>query len=125
MAQGAQVKFLQPIEVRALLQDPQRRDKLLILDVRDDDFEGGHIRANHHLNLPSYKLSCLKTLDEFIRLDLHSGIDTVIVHCYLSQQRGPTAARRCARHPPPPPAITIFSITRPILTPSAFAHLAE
>ena len=100
MQSGAQVKFLQPIEVKALLQDPQRRNKLLILDVRDDDFAGGHIRAPHHLNLPSYKLSCAKTMDEFIRFNLHDEIDTVIVHCFLSQQRGPTAARRCAHHHP-------------------------
>ncbi|KAL4547324.1 hypothetical protein Ndes2526B_g08091 [Nannochloris sp. 'desiccata'] len=36
------VQFLQPIQVKALLLDPQRRDNILILDVRDDDFAGGH-----------------------------------------------------------------------------------
>jgi rhodanese-related sulfurtransferase len=88
------VSFLQPIQVKALLLDPQRRDKILILDVRDDDFDGGHIRANNFLNLPSYTLSTGDAIDEFIKNKLPSTVDTVVVHCYLSQQRGPTAARR-------------------------------
>ena len=89
-----QVKFLQPVEVKALLLDPQRRDKILILDVRDDDFTGGHINAKNFINVPSGSLSCGKTLDDFIKFNLLPNIDTVIVHCYLSQQRGPTTARR-------------------------------
>ena len=88
------VRFLQPIEVKALLLDPQRKDKILILDVRDDDFAGGHINSPNHVNIPSAHLSCGKAMDEFIRLYLTDDIDTVIVHCFLSQQRGPTSARR-------------------------------
>jgi rhodanese-related sulfurtransferase len=88
------VQFLQPIQVKALLLDPQRRENVLILDVRDEDFAGGHIRAVNHLNIPSYDLSSGDAIDEFIKQKLPSNVDTVIVHCYLSQQRGPTAARR-------------------------------
>lgn len=88
------VQFLQPIQVKALLLDPQRRDNILILDVRDDDFAGGHIKCTHFLNVPSYDLSSGPAIDEFIEQRIPNTVDTVIVHCYLSQQRGPTAARR-------------------------------
>jgi rhodanese-related sulfurtransferase len=88
------VQFLQPIQVKALLLDPQRRDNILVLDVRDDDFVGGHIAAKHFLNLPSYELSSGDAIDSFINQKVPTNVDTVIVHCYLSQQRGPTAARR-------------------------------
>jgi Cdc25 family phosphatase len=92
------VKFLQPIQVKALLLDPQRRDNILILDVRDDDFAGGHIKCTHFLNVPSYDLSTTPAIDHFIEQKIPSTVDTVIVHCYLSQQRGPTAARRYIAH---------------------------
>lgn len=36
-------------------------------------------------------------IDAFILEHLHDGIEEVIVHCYLSQQRGPFAASRLAR----------------------------
>jgi len=116
------VQFLQPIQVKALLLDPQRRDNILVLDVRDDDFAGGHIKCSHFLNVPSYDLSSGAAIDEFINQRIPSTVDTVIVHCYLSQQRGPTAARRYNAHlmihfkgfPPAPQSIpntTILPIT--------------
>jgi rhodanese-related sulfurtransferase len=102
---AVQVRFLQPVEVKAMLEDPTIRDSVLVLDVRDDDFQGaGHIRGC--INIPSYLLSTTDELDSFITRYLRRAadetsdappIDTVVVHCYLSQQRGPTAARRLAR----------------------------
>lgn len=101
---NVQVRFLQPVEVKAMLEDPTIRDSVLVLDVRDDDFQGaGHIRGC--INIPSYLLSTTDDLDSFItrylrRADETSDtcpIATVVVHCYLSQQRGPTAARRLAQ----------------------------
>ena len=88
------VRFLQPLEVKALLQDPQRKDHVLILDVRDDDYDFTHINHPNYARIASGELSCVQRMDEFIRFNLHDTIDTVIVHCYLSQQRGPTTARR-------------------------------
>lgn len=84
--------FLQPVQVKALLEDPAMQAKVMILDVRDEDFAGGHIKGCK--NVPSYELSSEDELDKFITTHLSDGIDTVIVHCYLSQQRGPTCARR-------------------------------
>lgn len=91
---AAQLNFLQPVEVKAILLDPQRRSKTLILDVRDEDFgDYGHIRGC--VNVPSYQLTTQEELDSFIHRHLTQPVDTVIVHCYLSQQRGPSCARRC------------------------------
>jgi rhodanese-related sulfurtransferase len=101
---AVQVRFLQPVEIKAMLEDPTIRDSVLVLDVRDDDFQGaGHIRGC--INIPSYLLSTTDELDSFItrylrRADETSDtppINTVVVHCYLSQQRGPTTARRLAQ----------------------------
>lgn len=79
-----------------------------ILDVRDDDFAGGHIRGC--INIPCWDLlspqpahlstavgtsDCSNALDKFI--DMYCMRDTterIVCHCYLSQQRGPMAARR-------------------------------
>lgn len=86
------VRFLQPIQVKALLEDPHSRSRILVLDVRDEDFSGGHIRGC--INIPSYDLSSEHNLDRFIATKLTDDVESVIVHCYLSQQRGPTCARR-------------------------------
>ncbi|OAA36768.1 Rhodanese-like protein [Beauveria brongniartii RCEF 3172] len=62
-----------------------------IIDVRDDDYLGGHIRGGFHA--ASEKLDVLMpTL--LRRLE---GKKTVVFHCALSQQRGPSAALRYLR----------------------------
>lgn len=86
------VTFLQPVQVKALLEDPS--GGVMVLDVRDDDFLGdGHIK--NCINIPSYQLSDQAALDTFIEKRLiPSKVHTLVVHCYLSQQRGPLTARR-------------------------------
>ncbi|KYK61372.1 hypothetical protein DCS_02514 [Drechmeria coniospora] len=62
-----------------------------VIDVRDDDFIGGHIKGA--TNVPSAQL------DVMMPTLLRKLADkrTVIFHCALSQQRGPTAALRYLR----------------------------
>jgi len=86
------VRFLQPNEVKCLLEDPQMSPNMVILDVRDDDFAGGHIRGC--VNLPCWELLQGDNLDTFIRSTCVDGTRMIVVHCYLSQQRGPLTARR-------------------------------
>eukprot|EP00887_Chlorella_sp_A99_P004585 scaffold4.g4585.t1 len=87
------VPFLQPIELAALLKGPDR-EKVVVLDVRDDDeVADGHIVGA--LNIPAHKF------DEDVVVDFVIGsrlaqAEMVVVHCYLSQQRGPYVARRIA-----------------------------
>ncbi|MCJ1411170.1 hypothetical protein MMC19_005258 [Ptychographa xylographoides] len=74
-----------------LLQPKHTRPSLAIIDVRDNDHVGGHIYSSTHV--PSATLDYkIPELARTLR-----DKDIVIFHCALSQQRGPTAARRYAR----------------------------
>ncbi|KAJ9620551.1 Cdc25 phosphatase Ibp1 [Taxawa tesnikishii (nom. ined.)] len=68
------------------------KDKnLAVIDVRDSDYVGGHIAGG--TNVPThthdYKMpELVRTLQDK---------DTVVFHCALSQQRGPSAALKYLR----------------------------
>ncbi|AEO66542.1 3c7ad95b-f98b-4964-b576-3ca261563a6c [Thermothielavioides terrestris] len=64
---------------------------IAIIDVRDDDYIGGHIKGSQHV--PS------RTLDAMMPALVRQLQDkeTVVFHCALSQQRGPAAALRYLR----------------------------
>lgn len=74
----------------ALLLSPSP-PRYAIIDVRDDDHVGGHIRTSTHV--PSRGLE--KQLPALVRALLDREV--VVFHCALSQQRGPAAARRYLR----------------------------
>jgi rhodanese-related sulfurtransferase len=59
---------------------------LAIVDVRDSDYIGGHIRGC--INTPSTSLDW--KMPELVRQLKEK--ETVVFHCALSQQRGPSAA---------------------------------
>ncbi|OZJ02167.1 hypothetical protein BZG36_05240 [Bifiguratus adelaidae] len=59
----------------------------VVIDVRDDDYEGGHITGSKHF--ASGSLS--STMPEII--NLYSQVPVVYFHCTLSQVRGPKSAR--------------------------------
>ncbi|GAO18950.1 uncharacterized protein UV8b_05003 [Ustilaginoidea virens] len=62
-----------------------------IIDVRDDDYIGGHIKGC--TNIPSIQLDAMMpTLVRKLK-----DTKTVVFHCALSQQRGPSAALKYAR----------------------------
>ncbi|KAM4058957.1 rhodanese-like domain-containing protein [Hirsutella rhossiliensis] len=62
-----------------------------VVDVRDDDYIGGHIKGS--TNVPSQQLDAiLPTLVRKLK-----DKQTVVFHCALSQQRGPSAALRYLR----------------------------
>ncbi|PYH93251.1 Rhodanese-like protein [Aspergillus ellipticus CBS 707.79] len=66
-------------------------NNLAIIDVRDSDHIGGHIKTSTWIPSSSldYKLpELLRTLRE---------TEKVVFHCALSQQRGPSAALRYVR----------------------------
>ena len=62
--------------------------KVAVIDVRDDDYVGGHINSSIHV--PSSSLDY--RIPEIVRTMADKEI--VVFHCALSQQRGPTAALR-------------------------------
>jgi len=77
--------------LRGLLSSPASSSSLAIVDVRDADHVGGHIKSSIHS--PSTTLDY--KVPELVRTLKDKR--TVIFHCMLSQQRGPAAALRYAR----------------------------
>lgn len=71
--------------LRGRLENPK---KIAVVDVRDDDYEGGHIVGAVHA--PSFTF--LDRVDSLVGKELQ-GFEKVVFHCSLSQQRGPKAAR--------------------------------
>lgn len=63
-----------------------KQKDLAIIDVRDSDHIGGHIKTSRHV--PSATLGA--RMPELVR-ELQD-VPVVVFHCALSQQRGPTAA---------------------------------
>lgn len=73
------------------------RDGTVVLDVRDEDFnELGHVAGCVHIDAWEILGDPNGTaLEEFIRSYLRrSRTRRVVVHCYLSMQRGPAVAHR-------------------------------
>ena len=64
---------------------------IAVVDVRDNDHIGGHIKGALHV--PSATIDY--RVPELVRI--LQDKDTVVFHCMLSQQRGPSAALRYAR----------------------------
>ncbi|EIM86008.1 Rhodanese-like protein [Stereum hirsutum FP-91666 SS1] len=67
--------------------DKQPRKDYLIVDVRDDDYRGGHIKGSHNLPSQTFHVAVDKLVQET------KDVPLVIFHCALSQARGPKAAR--------------------------------
>ena len=67
-----------------------------MLDVRDEDFRGGHIAGC--LNIWSDQFHKDDSVDAVIRKHSLAGYRRIVVTCMMSQQRGPFCARRCAVH---------------------------
>ncbi|KPI43837.1 Arsenate 2.1 [Cyphellophora attinorum] len=70
---------------------PGSKPRVAVIDVRDSDHLGGHIRGSEWV--PSDQLDA--RIPELIRL--HGDKEKVVFHCMLSQQRGPRAALKFAR----------------------------
>lgn len=87
--------FIEREDLAAQLQSsssaPQLPENLAIIDVRDSDHIGGHIRGSTWV--PSSELD-YKT-PELVRNLKDKKV--VVFHCALSQQRGPSAALRYLR----------------------------
>lgn len=110
MDMSTSITFVEPSEVATILRLQQQSNSLRItriLDVRDDDFAGGHIRGCIHIpcwdllspqpRSKSEESGSTTALDMFIEEYCSRDVtERIVCHCYLSQQRGPMAARRIA-----------------------------
>ncbi|KAG8531695.1 uncharacterized protein KY384_003327 [Bacidia gigantensis] len=86
----ATLKRISAPDLRTLLLSP-KASTLSVIDVRDDDYIGGHISSSIHAptNTHDHKIP------ELVRKLADQEI--VVFHCALSQQRGPGAALRYMR----------------------------
>ena len=67
---------------------------LVIVDVRDGDFAGGHIKGC--TNIPSAQINDgFSAIDRLIDQYKAAPPTTFVFHCMKSQQRGPAAAQVC------------------------------
>ena len=78
--------YLTSSTLATLLSSPSS-SSIAIIDVRDDDHVGGHIKGSLHV--PSSTLDY--RLPELVRTLAEK--EKIVFHCALSQQRGPAAAR--------------------------------
>ncbi|KAK9240299.1 hypothetical protein V1525DRAFT_370576 [Lipomyces kononenkoae] len=79
-----------------LLADPAtdavRPSSFAIIDVRDDDYIGGHIKTSRHHPSSSFAVGL-----PYLHAELQE-ISVLVFHCALSQQRGPAAANMYLRY---------------------------
>ena len=73
------VQYMTPQELGALIKS--KSNDHLVVDVRDDDYQGGNIKGG--INIPSEKF--LLKLHQLI--DDTQNTSKIIFHCTLSQQR--------------------------------------
>jgi rhodanese-related sulfurtransferase len=77
---------ISPEQLRTLLLTQPTEQKVAVVDVRDSDHIGGHIKASRHV--PSSTLDY--AVPELVRT--LKGTEKVVFHCALSQERGPKSA---------------------------------
>lgn len=90
MAYEPSYYYIEPTEVAALLRGPEV-EKTVVIDVRDEDFRGGHIRGA--VNIPSHNFYKDERINEIFQQHC-SGKEKIIFHCMMSQVRGPKCAGR-------------------------------
>ncbi|KAJ3226684.1 hypothetical protein HDU78_010318 [Chytriomyces hyalinus] len=85
MSSSQTARTLEPEELAEWMRDPSKQD-YLVVDVRDEDFESGHV--SKAINVPSKEFH----KDPASYAPLLEAPKKVIFHCALSQVRGPKAA---------------------------------
>lgn len=87
------VKYIDPQTLKQWINNGVTNfgSKFVIIDVRDSDYVGGHIVESVHIPSSKFKDEQLPLLLNNMR---QNGQETVVFHCMLSQQRGPSAAMK-------------------------------
>lgn len=78
------LKFLKPSTLRSWFSG---KGKFAVVDVRDADYIGGHIKGCLHYPSGNFH----EKLPELRQRLMENGVDDVVFHCALSQVRGPKA----------------------------------
>lgn len=90
MANIATLQRISRERLSSILLSPES-SKVAIVDVRDDDHVGGHIRSSIHVPTSTLDHRTTEIVDSLADKEI------VIFHCSLSQQRGPGAALKYLR----------------------------
>jgi len=90
----ASLRRLEPSVVKQIIETPEAKDSVAILDVRDaDEVAEGAIAGRTHLASAAFADDA--AVDALLDGPL-AGKEKVIVHCMHSQKRGPACAARLA-----------------------------
>ncbi|MEW5306024.1 MAG: hypothetical protein WDW38_009959 [Sanguina aurantia] len=86
-----QLSYITAESLAKVIKSQPELSDCLIIDVRGDDYAGGHIKGA--LNAQSQQFNDQSFVDEVIKTHV-ADKSLVVLHCAFSQQRGP----RCALH---------------------------
>ncbi|OWB80204.1 hydrolase activity protein [[Candida] boidinii] len=92
----ANLKYLEPTTLRQWFQQggiSNSGNKFIIIDVRDNDYIGGHIKNS--INITSSEISI--NSNKILKLAKDNNAKDIIFHCALSQQRGPSSALKFSK----------------------------
>ncbi|TDH65075.1 uncharacterized protein CCR75_006056 [Bremia lactucae] len=82
---------MQPSVLAEILRNPDlSSSRYVIIDVRDTDYAGGHIRSA--VNIPEEFFMDNDRVD--VLVDKYKDKDLIVFHCMMSQIRGPSCAKR-------------------------------
>jgi len=88
------VQYISPDELAELiLEGPEDEPRAHVIDVRDEDFAGGHIPNAKHVPSASFA-----TQVGYLAQELAGSSSLLVFHCMFSQQRGPSCANCFVRH---------------------------
>ncbi|EGW30708.1 uncharacterized protein SPAPADRAFT_142679 [Spathaspora passalidarum NRRL Y-27907] len=90
------LKYIRPSTLRTWFRggsSPHGSGKFAIIDVRDDDYVGGHIKGSCNYPATNF-ISLLPSLRKSL---YEKKVDDVVFHCMLSQARGPSSALKFLR----------------------------
>ncbi|CDR47951.1 CYFA0S40e00298g1_1 [Cyberlindnera fabianii] len=90
------IKYLEPQTLKSWFTQgsPTGTGRFLVVDVRDSDYVGGHIKDSLHIPSPAFTLQVEDLISKA------NDKDDIVFHCALSQQRGPSAAMKFLRSVP-------------------------
>lgn len=89
----ADLKYINTHTLRSWFRNGSPNGKFAVIDVRDDDFIGGHIKGCYHYPAATF----VETLPELQAKLKQNNINDVVFHCALSQVRGPSSTLKFLR----------------------------
>jgi Cdc25 family phosphatase len=104
MSSDSKIKFVEPEEVAEWLRAGQvaaagsasDAASVAIVDVRDEDFAGGHIPGAHNVPSAAWESDTENTAAAV--LAAHGQRRAVVFHCMQSRVRGPSCAARFSEY---------------------------